>query len=206
MNPIRFLFACLLSLSFNTAYADTSKKMLETFLENTSSMKAEFQQQLVDNKGILLQESAGIFILKRPGKFQWDYSLPYPQKIVSNGKNIWIYDSELEQVSIRKYEQVLTGAPVILLDQRKSLDADFTVTEKGYSRDQYWLVLTPKSAENEFKQIEIGMRNNILHTMKLKDNFEQTTIIEFTNMELNPDLDNKLFEFIVPKGIDVVGG
>lgn len=206
MKQIKFLFTFLLCMSYSAAFADVSRDMLEEFLNNTTSMKAKFQQQLVDNKGILLQESAGIFILKRPGKFQWDYQLPYPQQIVSNGNKIWIYDSELEQVSIRKYEQVLTGAPVILLDQRKKLDADFNVSEKGLVRGQYWVVLTPKTADNEFKQIEVGMQRNVLRTMKLKDNFEQTTIIEFDNLELNPELDNKIFEFVVPKGTDVVGG
>ena len=206
MKPVKFFSALLLCMTFSTAFADVSRDMLEEFLNSTSSMKTKFQQQLVDSKGILLQESAGDFVLKRPGKFRWDYQLPYPQQIVSNGNKIWIYDSELEQVSIRKYEQVLTGAPVILLDQRKNLDADFNVTEKGLIRGQYWIVLTPKSADNEFKQIEVGMQRNVLRTMKLKDNFEQTTIIEFDSLELNPELDNKIFEFVVPKGTDVVGG
>lgn len=206
MKQIKLLLALFLCISFSAAYADVSRDMLEEFLNNTSSMKAKFRQQLVDNKGILLQESAGTFILKRPGKFQWDYQLPYPQQIVSNGNKIWIYDSELEQVSIRNYEQVLSGAPVILLDQRKKLDVDFNVAEKGLVRGQYWVVLTPKSADNEFKQIEVGMQRNVLRTMKLKDNFDQTTIIEFDNLESNPELDNKLFEFIVPRGTDVVGG
>ncbi|HEY9050238.1 MAG TPA: outer membrane lipoprotein chaperone LolA [Gammaproteobacteria bacterium] len=206
MKLYRSLVLISCCLFGNVTLADVSRDMLEEFLNSTSSMKAKFQQQLVDNKGILMQESAGIFILKRPGKFRWDYQLPYPQQIVSNGNKIWIYDSELEQVSIRKYEQVLTGAPVILLDQRKKLDVDFNVSEKGLIRGQYWVVLIPKSADNEFKQIEVGMQRNVLRTMKLKDNFEQTTIIEFDNLELNPELDNKIFEFIVPKGTDVVGG
>ncbi|TNF33329.1 MAG: outer membrane lipoprotein chaperone LolA [Gammaproteobacteria bacterium] len=196
----------LLSLFSQVALADVSRDMLEQFLASTSSMKARFQQQLVDSKGFLLQESAGVFILKRPGKFQWDYTLPYPQQIVSNGKKIWVYDSELEQVSIRKYDQVLAGSPVVLLDQRKKLDADFNVNELGLVQGEYWVVLTPRSAENEFKQIEVGMRNRVLHTMKLKDNFEQTTIIVFDTMELNPELDDKLFEFVIPEGTDVVGG
>ncbi len=199
--PVSFL------LLFFVTQADAGKArdLLETFLKNTDSMQSHFQQKLLDQRGILLQQSAGTFTLKRPGKFLWDYVIPYPQKIISNGVKIWIYDTELEQVSIKKYDQILTGAPVILLDQYKDLDKDFMVRDKGLIEGQYWVILTPKTVDNEFKKIAIGMTEQGLRTMKLRDSFEQTTIIEFEKLDANIKLDDKIFDFVPPEGTDVVG-
>jgi len=204
-------FKILFPLSFfvllfvTQVHAGKGRDLLETFLKNTDTMQSRFQQKLIDQRGILLQQSSGTFTLKRPGKFSWDYVVPYPQKIVSNGEKIWIYDTELEQVSIKKYDQILTGAPVILLDQYKDLDIDFIVRDKGLIEDQYWVILIPRTTENEFKKIAIGMTEQGLRTMKLQDGFEQTTIIEFQKLNANVKLDDAIFDFVPPEGTDVVG-
>jgi len=206
MNVIKtFLFFIALFSIMTHSHAGENRDMLQNFLDRVDSMQAEFQQKLLDPNGILMQESAGDFVLKRPGKFMWDYELPYPQKIVSNGDIIWIYDSELEQVSIKPYSQILTGAPVILLDQRKDLDEEFNIEEKGSVDNLHWVVLTPRSADNEFKEIRVGMKDKQLRTIMLVDAFDQTTIIEFHNLRLNPKLDDAQFEFEPPAGTDVVG-
>lgn len=199
-----FIVAVLFVYS-TTIYAGDARQKLQAFLDQTNSMQATFTQTLDDHLGIQLQTSSGTFVLKRPGRFLWDYKTPYAQKIISNGEKVWIYDSELEQVSIKKYNQVLTGAPVILLDQRKKLDIDFIVVEQGAHSGQYWLSLQPRTSEKDFKQIEIGMLDNKLKTMKLIDNFDQTTTLIFSQLEINPQLDNALFDFIPPSGTDVVG-
>jgi len=194
-----------LQLLATQAQADKARDLLENFLKKTDTMQSRFQQKLLDQRGTLLQQSAGTFTLKRPGKFSWNYIIPYPQKIISNGEKIWIYDAELEQVSIKKYDQILTGAPVILLDQYKDLDKDFHVRDKGLIEDQYWVILIPKTTDNEFKKIAIGMTEQGLRTMKLQDGFEQTTIIEFEQLNANINLDDNLFDFVVPEGTDVSG-
>ncbi len=185
--------------------AETGIELLEKFLKKTTTMQAGFKQQLHDNHGFLLQESAGQFSLQRPGKFLWDYVRPYEQKIISNGIKIWVYDSELEQVSIKKYDQVLTGAPVLLLDKQQSLYQDFSVSELGKKAGLYWVSLKPKTAENDFKLIKIAMAGDNLDTMKLIDNFDQTTTLVFTNLKTNLKLAKGLFEFVPPSGTDIVG-
>ncbi len=197
---VAFMFVC----STNVLAAN-AREELESFLDQTNSMKAAFTQSLEDHLGIQLQASSGTFVLKRPGRFLWDYQTPYAQKIISNGEKVWIYDSELEQVSIKKFNQVLTGAPVMLLDQRKKLEVDFVVTEHGFHNGQHWLLLQPRTSENDFKEIRIGMLDNKLKTMKLVDNFDQTTTLVFSQLEINPQLENAMFEFIPPSGTDVVG-
>jgi outer membrane lipoprotein carrier protein len=196
-----FLFTCYSILAF----AGQGKEELEGFLAGTQTIEARFQQKLLDNKGILLQQSAGKFTLKRPGKFIWDYVLPYPQKIVSNGKKIWVYDSELEQVSVKQYNEMLSGAPVALLDQRKKLTDDFTVVEAGNVQGQDWVKLTPVSAESEFTEIFVGMAKNNLKSMRLIDSFGQSTTIEFEQIQTNVHLDDAAFDFKPPAGVDVVG-
>lgn len=201
-----FILMLLLCVFYSAAsQAGEAVLLLENFLTKTQTIQAEFKQKLLDARGVLLQQSEGIFKLKRPGKFSWDYSLPYPQKIISNGKKIWIYDEELEQVSIKKYSQMLAGSPVILLDQKKDLREDFDVADKGFNNNQYWAELTPKAVDKEFKKIEVGMVESGLRTMRLYDGFDQITIIEFNNLKTNVSLDDKLFTFTPPRGADVVG-
>ena len=185
--------------------AEKSVEMLQHFLKNTQSMRADFQQKLFDPRGALLQQSVGKFTLHRPGKFIWDYVLPYPQKIVSNGKKIWIYDSELEQVIIKPYQQMLSGTPVLLLENNVGLQDNFQLVDLGFEHKQYWLSLIPKSEDKAFKEIIVGMSEQGLQTMKLIDGFEQTTVIEFEQLIVNPPLADDVFNFKVPRGIDVVG-
>jgi len=187
------------------ANAGQGTDALESFLAGTQTIEARFQQKLLDNKGILLQQSAGKFTLKRPGKFIWDYMLPYPQKIVSNAKKIWVFDSELEQVSIKQYSDMLSGAPVALLDQRKKLADDFVVTDAGNLQGQDWVKLTPRSAESEFTEIYVGMSKHNLKSMRLIDSFGQSTTIEFEQLQTNVPLDDAVFEFKPPAGVDVIG-
>ena len=186
-------------------YAGQGVALLDTFLANTQTIDARFQQKLLDNKGILLQQSSGQFTLKRPGKFIWNYRLPYPQIIVSNSKKIWIFDSELEQVSIKQYSEMLSGAPVALLDQRKKLEDDFVVTDAGIVQGQNWVKLKPRSADSEFLEIHVGLANGNLKSMRLMDSFGQTTSIEFEQMQTNVPLEDTLFEFKPPAGVDVIG-
>ncbi len=210
MNIVRYMkiiikLIGLVMLFPALAYADQGRQSLDTFLANTQTIEARFQQKLLDNKGILLQQSAGQFTLKRPGKFIWDYRLPYPQKIVSNGKKIWVFDSELEQVSIKQYSEMLSGAPVALLDQRKKIEDDFVITDAGIVQGQNWVKLKPRSADSEFLEIHVGMANGNLKSMRLMDSFGQTTSIEFEQMQTNVPLEDSLFEFKPPAGVDVIG-
>ncbi len=200
-----FVLSLLLS-SFNLLAKDLPVQIqLEKFLDNTSSLSARFQQKLVDKYGYLLQQSAGSLNMQRPGKFRWDYILPYPQNIISNGKKIWMYDSELEQVNVRPYDQVLASSPVNLLDKNQKLDIEFVVSEMPDDRGQSWIKLTPKDVESDFKEMQVGLQNGKIKTMRFVDNFEQQTEIEFEQLVVNPKFKSDYFEFVIPEGTDVAG-
>ena len=202
INKTILLLLCL--LSFNAAAEDEmAVQQLRTFLENTKSLSARFQQKLVDEYGGLLQQSAGTLNMQKPGKFRWDYILPYSQNIISNGKKIWMYDSELEQVNIRPYDQ-LKSSPVNLLDNQR-LDDQFILESLPLTENQYWVRLTPKSTESDFKKMLIGLQNGKIKSMRFKDNFNQQTDIEFEQLVVNPKFKKGNFEFVAPEGADVMG-
>ena len=200
------ILVLLLLTAFNLQANELStQQQLEQFLAKTDSMSSRFQQKLVDQYGFLLQQSAGTLMMQRPGKFRWDYILPYPQNIISNGKKIWMYDSELEQVNIRPYDQVLATSPVNLLDKKQKLEVEFIVEAMPSDEHQQWVKLLPRNTESDFKEMQVGMQNGNIKTMSFIDNFLQQTEIEFEQLIVNPQFNDTQFEFVAPEGTDVVG-
>ena len=200
------ILVLLLLTAFNLQANELStQQQLEQFLAKTDSMSSRFQQKLVDQYGFLLQQSAGTLMMQRPGKFRWDYILPYPQNIISNGKKIWMYDSELEQVNIRPYDQVLATSPVNLLDKKQKLEVEFIVEAMPSDEHQQWVKLLPRNTESDFKEMQVGMQNGNIKTMRFIDNFLQQTEIEFEQLIVNPQFNDTQFEFVAPEGTDVVG-
>lgn len=182
-----------------------SQQILETFLNQTQRISARFKQKLTDQYGYALQESTGTLRMQRPGKFHWDYVLPYPQSIISNGKKIWMYDSELEQVNVRPYDQVLASSPINLLDKNQKLDIEFNLQALPFAEEQHWLKLLPKNSESDFKEMAVGLLDGKIKTMKFVDNFNQLTQIEFEQLVVNPQFNKGQFEFVPPQGTDVLG-
>ena len=192
---------CLLLISFNLAAENSTTQLsLEAFLDNTKSLSARFEQTLVDKFGFLLQESSGSLSMQRPGKFRWDYRLPYPQNIISNGEKIWMYDSELEQVNVRPYGQVLASSPVNLLDKNQKLDIEFIVEDMPKNEGQHWLRLTPKDTQSDFKEMQIGLKAGVIKTMRFIDNFEQQTDINFEQLVANPSFKHLFLNLPPPEG------
>ena len=197
------LLLCL--FSFNAAAQDViALQQLRIFLENTNSLSAHFKQKLVDEYGGIMQQSAGTLNMQRPGKFRWDYILPYPQNIISNGNKIWMYDSVLEQVNIRPYDQV-KSSPVNLLDNSDKLDEQFVLESLPFTEKQYWVRLTPKSTESDFKKMLVGLQNGKIKSIRFQDNFNQQTDIEFEQLVVNAKFKKETFEFVAPNGTDVMG-
>jgi len=197
----------LLFCSVHTVSAEnTGDVQLKTFLKNSTTFKATFSQSLFDENGIELQFSAGVFSLKKPGQFAWDYEEPYPQTIMSNGKKIWMYDSELEQVTIKPVDASLSNSSMVLLFSKSDLDKEFKIIKLDVVKDVSWLELISKKSDSEFNSILLGMKNNQVVSIKLVDGFGQTTVIKFTHISTSPVFDKNRFEFKVPKNVDVIGG
>lgn len=199
------------AVSMNALAADADTKStgelyLDSFLSDTKTIEANFSQILRTHEGEVLQQTAGQFYLSRPGKFRWDYSSPYQQTIVSDGERIWIYDVELQQVTVQKKSAGLPATPMELLEGGSDLHENFTVTPLDEKNGVYRVKLQSKAKSSDFGEIVIGMTADGLRFMQLHDQFEQVTDIVFSDLKRNKDLAEELFEFIPPEGADVFGG
>jgi outer membrane lipoprotein carrier protein len=202
-----FLFALLTTgVSAETKKHSQGEAYLEDFLANTQTLEATFQQTLRTHEGEVLQQTEGEFYLNRPGKFRWNYRSPYEQVIVSDGERVWIYDVELQQVTVQKQSASLPATPMALLEDSSTLHNDFNVTPLDENQGVYRLKLMSKSKESDFGEIVVGLDASGLRFMQLHDQFEQVTDIVFSDMHTNKKLSREIFEFIPPEGVDVFGG
>lgn len=178
---------------------------LHQFLTTTRTLKAEFTQMVIGKSGRKPQNSSGLVAISRPGKLRWDIQKPYPQLVVGDGEKIWIYDTELKQVTVRKSGQAISGSPAAILSGNNDLEKNFTLTEAGEAEGMAWVEATPKASDSGFEKVRLGFAGSDLKSMELQDSFGQTTHIRFTKLERNPALPANTFKFTPPAGVDVVG-
>ena len=199
---MRLLLVTTLWLSASVAVAADS---LLDFSNNLKSFRASFAQTVYDADSVVLQESSGTVVLARPGRFKWTYEAPVNQVIVADGLTLWVYDEEIKQVTRQPQSTTLGSAPIGLLSGQRDLASEFAITELGVKDDLEWFQLRPLVSDTDFNEIFIAIQAGSLHAMELRDNFDQATQIIFSNFEKNIALDNDLFTFVVPEGVDVVG-
>jgi outer membrane lipoprotein carrier protein len=178
---------------------------LKAFLLSSKSLTADFKQVTLTENGQPKQTSYGVFYLQRPGKFRWDYQKPFLQEIVSNAGKVWFYDTDLEQVTVKKVDESLGSTPALLLSGDVALEEKYTIDDQGEDEGMRWIKLMPKSQESSFKYVLIGFSGQTIAGMELKDNFGQLTRIYFSHVLHNPPIKPSVFEFIAPKGVDVFG-
>lgn len=178
---------------------------LHDFLKNTRTLKAEFSQLVIAKNGRKPQQSSGTVAISRPGKLRWEIVKPYPQLVVGDGEKVWVHDPELQQVTVRKAGQAISGSPASLLAGSNELEKNFSLRETGEADGLNWVEATPKSGDSGFERIRLGFAGSDLKAMELFDNFGQQTQIRFNRIERNPALPASLFSFKVPPGTDVLG-
>jgi chaperone LolA len=177
---------------------------LRAFLQQTTSAKARFAQIIVDKNLKELQRVTGTMQFQRPGKFRWEYHKPYEQTIVGDGAKLWIYDKDLNQVTVRKLDRALGNSPAALLAGNNEIDRVYTLTNLGNQEGLDWLEAVPKAQDNAFERVRLGFGKAGLEAMELRDAFGQVTIIKFAALETNPVLSPETFRFTPPKGADVI--
>lgn len=178
---------------------------LKTFIQETRTVSANFSQALYDKSARILQESKGMMQFERPEKFRWTYEKPYEQLIVGDGTQVWFYDRDLNQVTIRQFNIAIGSSPAALLAGSSTIEDNFLLTELGLQNGIEWLEAIPKSKESIFEFIQMGFSpEGALKIMALRDNFGQTTILTFSDLDKNPKLPADLFKFIPPDNADVI--
>ncbi len=177
---------------------------VEGFLGQLTSLRAEFRQTVTDARGRVLERAEGTVALARPGRFRWDYRVP-KQLIVSDGVTVWLYDVELEQVTVRAAGEALAGTPAMLLAGEGDLNGEFEITDAGQQDGLDWSRLTPRRPDGDFRELRLGFAGRHLRRMTFFDRLGQTTELELLQVERNPRFDSSLFTFKPPPGVDVVG-
>ena len=197
------LLACMMMLPA-LAQAD-GVASLKKFYAETRAVRANFYQIVTDKQGRKVQEVYGQMQLQRPNKFRWDYDKPFEQQIISDGKQVWLYDTELAQVTVRELSKALGSSPAALLAGDDNLEKNFKLVN-AYRKDNLdWVSTNPKDTDSGFNKISLGFKADKLQEMDLVDTFGHQTRIVFSKMENNPVLEAKDFLFKPPKGVDVVG-
>jgi outer membrane lipoprotein carrier protein len=178
---------------------------LNQFMASTITATGEFDQRVVNRERKLVQESRGTLAFARPGKFRWTYAKPYPQVIVGDGARVWVYDQDLNQVTVRKLGQALGATPAALLAGSNEALKAFELRDEGARDGLEWVEAIPRDKESGFERIRMGFGFSGIERMELVDAFGQTTELRFRNLQRNPRVDPALFTFSPPKGADVIG-
>ena len=202
---IKYLVFCFCIINSTLLVATERVDPLKTFLENFETLQSNFEQTLLNEDGEQLERTVGTLYLEQPGKFHWSYKEPYIQSIISNGETLWVYDEDLEQVTIRhidSYAMEQTPAAVILGEA--NLEQHFVQVDMGEIEGFDWIELTPRDLEAQYKNIRIGFDKRQLGMMIISDNLGQTTRIDFSNVSKNSGLSSDLFDFEIPADIDVI--
>lgn len=206
MRLIRLLLLTVLSVTSVASMADdeVAVQRLTELLNQAQTINARFSQLTLDGSGTQLQETAGQLALKRPGLFRWHTDAPMEQLLVSNGEKVWLYDPDLQQVTIQTLDQRLTHTPALLLSGDVSkIRENFAIShnEGGNVVD---FILKPKSKDTLFDSLRLSFRNKVLNDMQLIDSIGQRTNILFLNVKMNEPQDDAQFTFEIPAGADVI--
>lgn len=185
--------------------ASGAEARLDRYLGGVTTLRAEFSQQVLDAEGRVRDRAAGTLTLQKPGRFRWDYREPAGQLLVSDGATIWLYDQELEQVTVRPVSQTLSTTPAMLLSGQGRVGEAFVVEDEADSDGLDWIALTPRRQDTDFRRVRLALRGDMLLRMELTDRLGQVTSIDFSRIERDPAVPPGLFRFEPPPGVDVVG-
>jgi len=200
------LGACLLF-----ATAAQAQTQLDSYLEHLKTLRAEFTQVVTDNKGRKVQNARGKLVIVRPGKFRWELTpdsgagASSPQLMVADGKNLWFYDRDLEQVSVKPASSALTATPAGLLSGEGNIRELFTVSPAGKKDGFDWVLVVPKESDADFREARLAFDKSGLRRMVLKDKLGQTVRLDFESSERNPPVAEAEVKFIPPADADVIG-
>jgi outer membrane lipoprotein carrier protein len=203
---IRRVIACLLVLGFAApVLAAEPAELLARFSKQLRGLEGAFEQSVFDEQGARREQSSGRIALSLPRLFRWQYLDPFPQLIVADGDHVWIFDPDLEQVSVRKQALEEQSSPLAVLIDPAELERQFNTFDGGSSDGLDWIRLTPRAEEGAFSEARLGFSGADLARMELVDTLGQRTVVAFSGWTRNPDFAADTFRFVPPPGADVVG-
>ncbi len=203
------LIVCMLvvasaGMGVTVVKASPGMDSLRYFFDQVDTFEAVFTQVVLDESLDSIDDGKGKVWIKRPGLFRWDYDPPEAQEIVGDGEKIWIYDIELEQVTVRGQIRALGRTPAILLAGGGDLEQDYTIVDIGTQGKYDWINLIPVDEESGFTEVRIGFENNHLRLMELLDSLGQRTRMSFASLKENQPVSDSTFVFVPPVGVDII--
>ncbi|MEK7207812.1 MAG: outer membrane lipoprotein chaperone LolA [Pseudomonadota bacterium] len=203
---VLFLYVtCLSTSALAEAVQKTSVDSLQRFFTQVNSYSARFSQVVLDESHKTIQESSGSLWIERPNRFRWNYDAPFKQQIVSDGRRLWVYDVELQQVTVRSLGNGLGETPAMLLAGRGRLEDNFSVKPLEARDNLAWAQITPRRKEGGYEDIRAGFASGKLRALEMVDGFGHTTRITFHAPQENAPIEPSRFSFKPPEGVDVVG-
>lgn len=213
--PIRLLALCLICVATG-ASADTARSRLDAFAKGLQAVSADFEQSTFDPGDKPGKKTTGTLAVQTPRQLRWEVTAPYQQLIVADGMNVWIYDPDLEQVTVRKQSVEEAHSPLTVLTDVSQLEQDFATSEQGERDGLKWLRLTPKGKDAEFEYADLGFGCAdagktdcggafVFSRMVFKDTLGNRTETHYANWQRNPKLPADRFRFTPPAGVDVIG-
>ncbi|MDJ0906703.1 MAG: outer membrane lipoprotein chaperone LolA [Woeseiaceae bacterium] len=182
-----------------------ARELVDGFVKDVTTFSAGFEQVLLDPDGEVLERTTGTLEISRPGRFRWSYVEPYEQWLVADGLNIWSYDVDLAQVTVKAQADALANTPALLLGGADDALDQFDYQGSYRETVTTWVQLAPKNTDSGFMRVELGFIDDVLSRMVFFDNLDQTTLVEFADLVVNEPIKPERFDFTVPDDVDVVG-
>lgn len=197
------LLAAICLHAAGLASAADAVDRLRAFVREVKTGRAAFEQSVTTPDGVRRKDSTGSFEFSRPNRFRFDYVKPYPEYIVADGVKVWVHDPDLNQVTVRKFDQALGATPAALL-AGATLDRDFDLAAAPARDGLSWARATPKATDGAFQWMAVGFRGDVLAAVEILDRFGQRTVLKLDRFEANPPLAEERFRFTPPAGADVI--
>lgn len=196
------LAAAMLASAALPARADAVDTLRE-FVRDAKTGRAAFTQTVTSPDGAKKKISSGQFEFARPERFRFAYAKPFEQLVVADGKQVWLYDADLNQVTVRAMDGALGATPAALL-AGKSLDQDFDLSAQPSANGLDWVIAVPKQKDGAFQSLRVGFRGKVLAEVEVLDGFGQRSLLQFTGVQTNVPIGEQTFHFTPPKGAEVL--
>jgi chaperone LolA len=194
------------------ASAPSQPTQLDAYLSNLKTLRASFLQTLADSQGREIDRATGTIIVQRPGKFSWEIhpqtsggTSSAGQLMVCDGRNLWFYDRDLAQVTVKPVDGALSATPAMLLSGAVDVRRNFSISAAGERLGLQWVLVEPHGAEADFREALFGFEKGELKRMILEDKLDQTATVIFDKVARNAPVSGAEVSFTPPKGADLIG-
>jgi outer membrane lipoprotein carrier protein len=199
------LFCAALWLALFATQRTFADDLVTDFFAGLDTFQSQFIQTVVDSDGQQVQRSEGTVWIRKPGRFRWDYRTPYRQLIVADGKQLWTYDEDLEQATVKPVDEALSSTPAMLLSGFRPLSDVMNWRQADSEDGERWFDLDPKQPDSAVEKVRIGFENDQLSIIEVTDGFSNHTRIQFSQIKRNQPIDEALFTLELPPDTDIIG-